>query len=177
MQAGQQIGPRAIEVSVSADPDEPEEDEDTGAEGGSDILDEEAQAALEELDGAEAIYEKKATSKTEAEAAEREWRIVIVKRSSPSDCTLPGKKVNPEKAEEGKKPSEQGFTELSGGANFASSTGFDLSKSIEPIRKFSKKSAIAISAENLAPAVTKKAVDEARAAFVQVAYDQKEETR
>ena len=70
MQTGQQIGPRAIEVSVPADPDEPEEDEDAGAEGGSDILDEEAQAALEELDGAEAIYEKKATSKIEAEAAE-----------------------------------------------------------------------------------------------------------
>ena len=70
MQTDQQIGPRAIEVSVSADLDEPEEDDDTGAEGGSDMRDEEAQAALEELDGVEAIFEKKATSKIEAEAAE-----------------------------------------------------------------------------------------------------------
>ena len=100
-----------------------------------------------------------------------------MKPSSPCGCTLSRKKANPDKAEEGKKPSEQGLTELSGGANFASFTGLDLSKNIDPIKKFSKKSDIAISAENLAPAVTKKAVDEARAAFVQVAYDQKEETR
>jgi hypothetical protein len=55
---GSQVGLGAIEVSVA---EEPEEDDDAAdEEGGEDPVDEEAQAALDELDGAEEHCEKKA---------------------------------------------------------------------------------------------------------------------